>query len=153
MRKPRAFPVAVAAAISRASATSTTSCSTFAKCGVSAVRSSTWTCPSVTTESCCATAPGPVASASRFHPPGIPLLLELLVDAHDPRRAAGRLVDVDHRAGEADVALGHLELPRRVHQKAVQRLVGTEADHRVVRAGHADVGLERRAVREDALVR
>src|ERR1043165_5961404 len=96
--------------------------------------SSTWTWPSVTTESCTS-------------------ILEPFGDPDDARRAAARLVDVDHRAAEADVALRHFELARRVHQKPVQRLVGTEADHRVVRAGHADVGLERRGVRQEAFVR
>src|SRR5438309_500383 len=56
------------------------------------------------------------------------LLLEPLMNPHDRRRPPGDLIHLDHRPRQADVALGHFQLARGVHQEAMQRFVGTEAD-------------------------
>src|SRR5512142_369193 len=125
---------------------SSTSCSRREKYGVNGLRSSAWMWPRVITDNW--RAGDATASASRSQA----LVGDIFANPHDARRAAGGLVDLDHRAGEADVALRDLELARRVHEKPVQRLVGTEPDHRVVCAGHPDVGLIRGAVGKDPLV-
>ena len=50
------------------------------------------------------------------------------------------------------VALGGFELAGHAGEEALENHLGFDADDRVVGAGHADVGLEGGAVREDALV-
>ena len=70
----------------------------------------------------------------------------------DPARLAGRLVDVDDGAGEADVPLGDLEGGGGLEEEALEHLVDPHADHRLVGAGHADVGLQGGAAGEDPLV-
>src|SRR6266849_6825216 len=78
--------------------------------------------------------------------------IQPLVNARDARCASAGFVDLDHRARHADVALRDFELAGHVHQKAMQRLVGTKSDHRVVRPGHPDIGLKGRAFGQDALI-
>jgi len=79
--------------------------------------------------------------------------LHALVHPLDPHRAPGHFVDLDERSRKPDVALRDFHLPRRVERELLEDLLRPEADDRVVRAAHADVGLKRRSLRENPLVR
>ena len=59
----------------------------------------------------------------------------------------------DEGALEAHAARGRLEPHGHPRPHAADRELARDADHRVVRAGHPDVGERRRAAREDARVR
>src|SRR5258706_3944840 len=78
------------------------------------------------------------AEAYRAHPGGKP----------------GRIVGFDRDGAERSRTVRGLELGLRdLADKAAERLVLRHADHRVVIAGHADVGHEGGAGLEDAMIR
>ena len=68
-------------------------------------------------------------------------------------RAAGRAVAANQRGTDLRVAFGWFELAGHPGQKPLEYKFHLNANHRIERAGHANVRLERRAAGKDALVR
>src|SRR5262245_20538151 len=67
-------------------------------------------------------------------------LVEAVAQALDIGREAGLLVGLDDHGVQSRVAGGGFELLGQRGEKPVQRRFGLDADDRIVRPGHADVG-------------
>src|SRR5271163_2843018 len=73
-------------------------------------------------------------------------------EALDGSGAAGRSVAIDHGGAHAGVVAGGFELARHAGEEAVEHQLLLNADHAVIRAAHADVGLVGGASGEHAFV-
>src|SRR3954453_8988582 len=101
------------------------------------------------------TRPAPLAgsgSCRRRRGAAVMSRLDESLDALDRQSAAGRRIDVDLDGVEDHGPLAHLEPRRQGVDESRDDRSRIEAVDAPDRAGHADVGLVRRAVREDPLV-